>query len=70
MRQQLIQYLHRMYNTNGLSLEDKSVPPIEDQTNLCQGCSNSFNNPDVMIVDDLGPMCFRCLHNLAQKVLG
>lgn len=69
-RQMIIDYLQEKYTTNGLSVGGKHVPFVEDVTCGCQGCGNSFEGKDVMIVDGVGPMCFRCLHNLVEITLG
>lgn len=34
-------------------------------SNGCQGCSACYDDDHVMIIDDLGPVCFKCLYWLA-----
>jgi len=62
-------YLQKSFQTKGLSINVQEIPFVEDETCGCQCCEKSFDCNDVMIVDNVGPICFRCLHNLAEVVL-
>lgn len=46
------------------------VPWVEDVTCGCQTCNGNYKESDVMMVDDVGPICGNCLYHLAYKVLG
>ncbi len=35
----------------------------------CQGCGHNFVSDNVMIVDDVGPVCFNCLYHIAEAAL-
>lgn len=61
-------HLIYVFDKEGLSIPVTPVKPVEDVTCTCQGCYNSFENKEVMIVDGVGPFCLRCLHNIAQIV--
>ena len=67
--EKLRKYIAGLYDTHGFSLGGDEVPFVEDETYLCQVCSRSFLGEAVMIVDNVGPVCMRCLHNLAEAAL-
>ncbi len=53
------------------SLDCPETPDApESETSTCMSCLKDYNNKDVMIVEDVGPMCMICLHNAAYLLLG
>jgi len=53
--------MKRVLPINGLDYTEAEL----DDLNCCQGCGGMYADADVMIVDDVGPICFNCLYNLA-----
>lgn len=41
--------------------------PDDTQDECCQGCGHLFDPSDVMIVDDVGPVCANCQWHLVQR---
>ena len=35
----------------------------------CQGCSLFYRSNDVMIIDEVGPVCFNCCYDTMKRVL-
>ena len=42
----------------------------EEDGETCQGCGQIYDPDTVMIVDDVGAVCFNCLYHLTREILG
>lgn len=48
--------------------EDDSLDlPVGDE--LCDVCGRAYDSEGMMVVDDVGTVCFHCLYNLARRQL-
>lgn len=39
---------------------------ISTHYTYCNGCEQFFKNEDVMVVEEVGEFCFKCLYNIVR----
>jgi len=41
-----------------------------DEHECCVGCGEFYDGDSIMVVDDVGPICFNCCYHVIQATLG
>lgn len=43
------------------------LPDAHPSGEGCQGCGGTYDPSDVMVVDDVGPVCLECTYRILQR---